>query len=164
MYRFVRLPKSIIPPPRMFASEQDEAKQKLNEVIGGSHQVLVTAKTVFPFTLFPDTITVDRQKLTITKRSFIQTAEVMSIRIEDVLNVTANVGPVFGSVTIATRFFDTKKPYTVTHFWRHDALRIKRIMQGYIIATQKDIDCSALSTGELARTLDTLGEGIPQET
>src|SRR5258707_12767457 len=65
----------------------EESKQELRNAIKGSNQVLASATTALTF--FPDTLTVDRAKLTLTKRTFFQTAEVMSIRIEDVLNVTA---------------------------------------------------------------------------
>ena len=138
--------------------KQEDPKQELENAIKGSHQVLVSATTVFPLTIFPDTLIVDRAKLTITRRSFFDVAEVMSIRIEDVLNVTAQVGPLFGSVKITSRIFNIEKPYRVNYFWREDALKIKRITQGYIIALQKEIDCSALSTRELAAMLDELGK------
>lgn len=138
---------------------QDRAKtkQELVQAIGDAHDVLVRSKTVFPFTLFPDTLTIDRTKLTITHRDFFGVGEVLSINIEDILNVTATVGPFFGSIKIATRFFDPGKPYTVDKFWRKDALKIKRIAQGYIIAKQRNIDCSAISTKELTKLLDQLG-------
>jgi hypothetical protein len=139
-------------------SEAKEVKQKLAKAIGDSHDVLVRASTVFPRTLFPDTLTVDRTKLTVTHRNFLNAGEVLSIRIEDILNVTAQVGPIFGSIKISTRFFDNKKPYEVDHFWRGDALKIKRIVQGYLIAKQQKVDCSKLSTPELAKLLDELGQ------
>jgi hypothetical protein len=85
----------------------------------------------------------------------------MSIRIEDILNVTVDVGPFFGSLVISTRFFDNdnRKPYKVNYLTRSDALRLKRIIQGYIIATQQQIDCSSIGTKELATMLDQLGQG-----
>jgi hypothetical protein len=145
------------------AHEKRQATEKLVKVIGDAHDVLVRATTVFPLTLFPDTLTVDRTKLTITHRDFFNSAEVLSITVEDLLNITANVGPFFGSIKISTRFFDPDKPYTVDHFWRADALKIKRIVQGYIIARKKNVDCSALPTAELAKTLDELGKVAPEE-
>lgn len=138
-----------------------EAKQQLAQAISGSHQALATATTVFPFTLFPDSVIVDREKFTVTHRIFVRVAEVISIRVEDILNVTADVGPFFGSLKISTRFFDPDKPYAVNYLWRSDALKIKRIMQGYIIAIQRRIDCTALSTPELAKLLDELGRAEP---
>lgn len=138
--------------------DKKKFRQKLAKVIGDSQDVLVRASTVFPRTLFPDTLTVDRTKLTVTHRNFLHAGEVLSIRIEDILNVAAQVGPIFGSVKIATRFFDNAKPYEVNHFWRSDALKIKRIVQGYLIARQQEVDCSKMSTEELAKMLDELGK------
>jgi len=145
-------------------SKKLEAEMDLTQAIGDSHDVLARATTVFPFTLFPDTITIDRTKLTIVHRGFLNAGEVLSIKIEDILNVTADVGPLFGSIKIATRFFERSKPYAVERFWRADALRIKRIAQGYAIAKQKGVDTSALSSKELAAKLDELGKVAPEET
>lgn len=144
-----------IAPARAMTAQESVAE--LRQAIKGSNQILTTATTVFPLTLFPDTLTVDRAKLTITKRRFLWSAEVMSIQIEDILNVTATVGPFFGNIKISSRI-PTAAPYFVHNFWRNDALRIKRITQGYIIARQQGIDCSSLSTQELAAMLDKLGE------
>jgi hypothetical protein len=135
--------------------------RRLKEAIGNSQEVLLTATTVFPFTLFPDTVTVDREKISIAHRFFFRVAEVVSMRIEDILNVTADVGPLFGSISVLTRFFDPDKPYTVNYLWREDALRLKRILQGYVIAVQKGIDLSSFSAEELATLLDEFGQGSP---
>jgi hypothetical protein len=146
--------------------EKTKTRKELSRAIGDAQEVLISATTVFPFTLFPDTITVDRTKLSIAHRNFFRVAEVMSIRIDDILNVTANVGPLFGAIKITTRFFDSsnEKSYSVNYLTRSDALRLKRIMQGYLIAIQRKVDCSALTTKELARMLDELGQGAPDET
>lgn len=133
-----------------------QTERELLQAIRGSNQVLASATTVF--NLFPDTFTVDRAKLTVTKRRFFSMAEVMSMRIEDVLNVTTTVGPLFGSVKVVSRVLNTEKPYTIGKFWREDAIRLKRITQGYVIALQRNINCSSLPTQELIDMLDKLGE------
>ncbi len=138
--------------------EKRKVAKELVSTIGDSHDVLFRARTVFPMSLFPDTLSIDRTKITVTHRDFLKSGEVLSISIEDILNVTATVGPLFGSIKIATRFFDPDKPYEIDHFWRADALKIKRIAQGYMIARQKEIDCSVLSTKELVKMLDELGK------
>ena len=144
-------------PKHVEPTQAEEAQEQLTQAIVSARKPLATATTVFPFTLFPDTIIVDRTKITITHRVFFWTAEVISIRVEDVLNVMADVGPLFGSVKIVTRFFNADKPYTVNYLWRSDALRIKRILQGYVIATQKEIDCTNLDTWRLSKLLEELG-------
>lgn len=140
------------------ASTQQNGDSRPKKDTNTANEVLATATTVFPFTLFPDTVTIDRSSLTITHRSFFRIAEVMTIRIEDVLNVTSYVGPFFGSVQITTRFF-ADKPYSVNYFWRDDALKIKQVMQGYIIARHNNIDYSNLPKKELVAILEKLGGG-----
>ena len=137
-------------------STPEESRQELKEAIQGSTEVLITATTALK--IFPDTFTLDRAKLTVTNRAFFSTAEVVSIRIEDVLNVTAQVGPLFGSIKIVSRIMSADKPYEIHGFWRNDALRAKRITQGYVIALQRNIDCSSLPTNELSKMLEQLGE------
>jgi hypothetical protein len=133
----------------------EESRRELRQAIQGSKEVLANATTVL--SIFPDTLTVDRAKLTITKRSFIRSAEIASIRIEDILNVTATLGPIFGSVKIVSRVLNSERPYRAGPFWRHDAIRIKHVTQGYVIALQRKIDCSSLPVKELAGMLEKLG-------
>jgi hypothetical protein len=134
----------------------EETKQELQQAIVGSNEVLAQATTVF--TPFADILTLDRAKLTVTKRRFVRSAEVMSIRIEDVLNVTAAVDFFFGSIKISSRVMNADNPYTIGYFWRKDAIHLKRVTQGYIIAMQRSIDCSSLAAAELTAMLDQLGE------
>lgn len=139
------------------SQQASDSKHELQQAIRGAHEVLCTATTLFPFTIFPDTITLDRAKLTVTRRTFFGMAEVMSIRIEDILNVTASIGPILGSIKIVSRVFNIEKPYIVDRFKRQDALLIKRVTQGYVIALQREIDCSSLPVHELAAMLEQLG-------
>lgn len=151
------------PESTTYKDKSARVARRLSDTIGNSQDILATASTVFPFTLFPDTATVDREKITIAHRMFFRTAEVISIRIEDILNITADVGPIFGSIKIHTRFFDPDKPYSINFMWRKDALRFKRILQGYVIAIQKSIDCSVFDAKQLATLLDELGQGNTQK-
>ncbi len=132
-----------------------ETKEELKQAIEGSNDVLVRATTAF--TLLSDKVVLDRTKLTITRRSFFNSAEIMSIRIEDILNVTATVGPFFGHLKIMSRI-PNAAPYVMGKFTRQDVLKVKRIMQGYIIALQKEIDCDSIPTAELIELLSGLGE------
>ncbi|MFZ2544481.1 MAG: hypothetical protein WAW80_00705 [Candidatus Saccharimonadales bacterium] len=130
----------------------------LRKLVEKSHEVLMSVNTVFPISLFPDTVTVDRTKVTIVKRDFFWSSDVMSIRIEDVLNVSATVGPLFGSLTVASRVMSTLDHFTINHFWRNDAIYLKRIIQGYVIAQHNKIDTAHLEKKELIETLIELGQ------
>jgi len=135
-----------------------EKEMALKKIVTLSHEVLMSANTIFPMTLFPSSVTVDRTKITITKRDFFWSADVLSIRVEDVLNVQASVGPFFGSLTIASRVMSTVDHFQIRHLWRQDAIRLKRIIQGYVIAQHNQIDTSHLDRTELVETLVELGQ------
>jgi len=164
---------TITPPERLFGSSlpkitlskdtipskpDPETKEKdLRKLVARSHELLMSANTVFPISLFPDTVTVDRTKVTITRRDFFWSSDVLSIRIEDVLNVSASVGPLFGSLTLASRVMSTIDHFRITHLWRNDAIRLKQLIQGYVIAQHNKIDTAHLSKKELIDTLVELG-------
>lgn len=136
----------------------EEAKQ-ITKLVKRSHEVLAGARTVIlPINLFPDTVIVDRTKVTITKRTFFWTSQVITTRIEDILNVTSNFGPLFGSLTISTRVMNSTDHYEINFFWRRDAEYLKRIIQGYVIAQHNQIETKHLSRQELIETLLELGQ------
>ena len=134
-----------------------DSAARLQKIITQSHEVLAEANTVFPITLFPDTVLVDRTKVTIIKRDLFWSSDTMSFRIEDVLNAEVTVGPLFGSLTIASRVMSTTDHFRIDHFWRKDAIYLKRIIQGYVIAQHNKIDVAHLSKDELIKTLNELG-------
>lgn len=148
--------------PRFVAPEDSHASNlrkidKLRNLAKRSHEVLVSANTVFPITVFPDTVIVDRTRVTIINRIFFFTARTVSIQIEDILNVSCGVGPFFGSLTISVRVMNSTDHFEIDHFWRYDALRLKHIIQGYMIAKNNDVDMTQLSREELIDHLNELG-------
>lgn len=151
------VPKLVYRPYETPERMLEERRQTLKKTVNRSHEVLMTVNTVFPITLFPDSVTVDRTKVTITRRDFFWSSNVLSIRIEDVLNVQVSVGPFFGSLTIASRVMSTIDHFQINHLWRNDAIRLKHIIQGYVIAQHNSIDTSHLNKIDLVETLIELG-------
>lgn len=145
--------------PKVAKNKKQKAKkgQLSKQYIEDSKKVLITANTVFPFTPFPDTVIVDRTKVTIVQRTFFMTAKTISLRIEDILNVSTSVGPVFGSIRIATRVMSTVDHFEINYFWRRDAIQLKHVIQGYIIALHGERDIEHLSNEELIPMLSDLG-------
>lgn len=153
-------PGSIL--PTLVAPEDSHASSlrkidKLRNMAKRSHEVLMSVNTVFPLTLFPSTVIVDRTKVTIISRTFFFTSKTISIRIDDILNVSCTLGPFFGSVIISSRVMNSTDHFEIDLFWRHDAIRLKHIIQGYMIAQHNDVDISHLSREELVEHLAELG-------
>lgn len=148
--------------PTLVAPEDGHARNlrkidRLRNMARRSHEVLVSVNTVFPLTFFIDTVIVDRLKVTIIYRTFFFTAKTISIRIEDILNVTCSVGPFFGSVMISSRVMNSTDHFEVSRMWRYDAIFLKDIIQGYMIAIHNQVDTNQLSREELIEHLTELG-------
>ncbi len=155
--------------PSKFKSARAERKyfeknpDRLHDVVEQSRDTLVSARTVpLPSNLFPDSVAVDRMRVTVTRRSFFWNEDVVSLRIEDILNVSAGVGPFFGSLRLSTRVMNSIDHFTIDGFWRKDALMLKRIIEGAIIAVNEGVDTADLSRDRLVRKLNQLG-GEPDE-
>jgi len=143
--------------PRLKNTKKSEEIDTLKRMVRKSHEVLAEARTVFPLTLFPHSIIVDRTKITIIKRTFFWSSSVISIRVEDILNVATDVGPLFGSVTIASRVMNSVDHFQINYLWRGDAMFIKHIIQGYVFAMQNNVDVGKLPRHELIEMLSELG-------
>jgi hypothetical protein len=119
---------------------------------------LFSANTVFPFTIFPDTISIDTSKVSIIRRSFFFTYQAISVRVEDILDVGLSLGPFFGSIKLHTRFYDSvQSAYHIDWLKRSDAIKIKHILHGYVIARHNGIDLSQMTYDEQLEQIIALG-------
>ena len=129
----------------------------LKKEVRRSHEVLASARTVFPMKLFPDRVILDRTKITIVRRDFFWSSNVVSIRVEDVLNVVCGTGPLFGSISISSRVMNSIDHFEINFLWRSDATQLKNLIQGYVIAKHNKINTNELSRKELMETISELG-------
>lgn len=120
---------------------------------------LLKISTLFPFDLIPDTITLDREKLTVVNRTFFRSARIISTPYPDILSVELEVGPFLGNVKIKTRFFEND-PLTCSMLTKADAYKLKNLLAGYIIATQNNEDFSRLNDKQFVEKLSSLGKAI----
>lgn len=148
---------------KSFKSKKKEdalkAIRKLEQVVKSSHQKVASSSTMFPFVLFPDDIILDRTVLTIIKRTLLS-KNVISIRIEDILNVSINTGPFFGSINISSRVMNSTDHFTISFLPKREAIHLKKAIQGSMIACHNKIDTSELSQEELIKTLCELGDEV----
>lgn len=145
--------------PNLFLARRnkDIDEEKLIGITTGASDVLIKANTVFPFVLFPDSICMDRQKLTIVHRAFFSTANTISVQIDDILNVESNVGPFFGSLHLQSKYF-INNVKSINFLSRSNAIKIQRLIQGYMIAHHRKIDCSTIEKNRLIVLLNDLGQ------
>ena len=69
-------------------------QESLGDLIKKSQSVLLKISSTFPFDLFPDSLVVDENKVSIIHRDFM-TEHVHSILIEDITDITVNTSIFF---------------------------------------------------------------------
>lgn len=139
-----------------FENKRSKTENTLSNVTRGSKIILLKIKTVFPFTLFPDTIVIDLHKINIVRKDFFLTKRINSINHEDILNIVIECGPLFATLKITTRFF-SGKPIVVSYLKKSDAILAKRLIHGLIIAQRKAIPLREVEVETLLKNLEQLG-------
>lgn len=140
------------------AKEEEKSKQKLHTLLKRSELRVFSMNTVFPFDLFPDTLTVDENKVNLTFREFFASEVKNSIAIKDISTVTVESG-----------FFLSTMKFLLVHpnqeenvikmgpFKRMEAERAKRIILGLSICIKEGVEVSKINDQDLVRKIEELG-------
>lgn len=136
---------------------QTSETEKLTSLAGGSQDNLFVAKTVFPFILFADTLKIDRHKITIVHNDFLGKSQTASIEVKNIMNIQANVGPLFGSLTVTSKHF-LNNTQTISYLRKKDVATAQRILQGFMIAQRAKIDTDNIEKEQLLALLYDLGQ------
>lgn len=136
-----------------FASETE----KLTSLAKASQDNLFVAKTVFPFIFFADTIKIDRQKITIVHNDFFWKSQTASTEIKNIMNIEADVGPLFGSITVTSKHF-LNNTQTIKYLRRSDVTAVQRLLQGFMIAQRAKINTDGIDKRQLLTLLNDLGQ------
>jgi len=131
--------------------------EKLTSLAEGARDNLFVAKTVFPFVLFADTIKIDRQKLTIVHNDFFWKSQTASTEIKNIMNIEADMGPLFGSITVTSKHF-LNNTQTIRFLKRRDVATAQRLLQGFMIAQRARINTDGINKMQLLRLLNDLGQ------
>lgn len=151
------------PQPQPQSQHQQTSTSELEEAAKQSQHILIQADAIFPFDLFPDTITVDRQKLTIVRRELWKTKQTVSVAHNGITNIQADMGPLFGSLTVTSGDF-MNGTQTIRYLRKRDVLAVQQLVQGLILAQKEGIDTNAIEDDQtLLRLLDKLGRGEAAE-
>lgn len=138
-------------------SARHNETEKLRSITQGSSDNLFVAKTIFPLVLFTDTIKIDRQKITIVHNDFLWQSNTASTEIKNIMNIEANMGPLFGSITITSKSF-LNNTQTIKCLKRSDVVKAQRLLQGFIIAQRAEINTDDIHRERLIDLLNDLGQ------
>ncbi len=144
-------------------SEDKNEEEKIHEVIHKVHEVLFTCKTRFPFDIFPDTITLDIEKISIRAWYFFLMGEITSYELTEFKKVVVDDAFFFSTVS----FFgdDENKPALFLKNLNHgDALKIQGITNGILEAKKEQVDLTKIPENKLSEYLLEIGTIYPQPT
>jgi hypothetical protein len=153
---------------KMEAQKREETKQKL-QAIAERHDIeLLRAKTVFPFSFFPDTIIIDTTKLTIIRKQMFATEHITTIPLKDIADAIVQTALFLGTLIVAYMPQASSpgmlKPVEdhITSLRREDAIRAKNIIKGILVANAEGIDIAKLEPDEIMNVIAKFGgsEGV----
>ena len=136
-----------------------KAKQE-SEVIPGmvrqARRELVEVRSHrFPIDMFPDTIKVDEEKVTVITRPFLLSSEVYGVDLKDVTNVFINTSPFFAQLVVVSKTFE-ENIIQISSLWIKDAVYVRRIIEGMRVMIHNQVDTSVYSKTELLSKLEEL--------
>ena len=153
---FVRFGRSIPLHAKGGSGRANETERLISLAKGSQHNLFV-AKTVFPFVLFADTIKIDRQKITIVHNDFFGKSQTVSTEIRNIMNIQADIGPLFGSLTVTSKHF-LNNTQTINYLKKSDVSMAQRLLQGFTIAQRAKIDTDNIEKEKLLLLLNDLGQ------
>jgi hypothetical protein len=104
-------------------------------------------------------LTLTRQKVIYETRTVFGRILIKTLTVDQITNVTASVGPVFGIIYFSHTAKDF--PPQAGIFWRSDVIRMKRIIDGYVLAFQQKINTEGVAVNDLIPMLSRLGTDDP---
>lgn len=139
-------------------SKEQKNAQTFTQLIEKSHQVLIRIKTVFPFTLFPDILTVDPIKINYKCNILFSSGYTESIPIGNVTDVVVESSVLFSALRISFANYPTSQ-ILVKPLWKNDALSARDIIAGLVQTEKKQVDVMDIPTTD-PQKLQNLGHAL----
>jgi len=146
------------------AKTKEENLQRFRTITARQDMKLLRADSVFPFTIFTDTIIIDTTKVTISKRQLFATEYVTTIPLKDLSDVNVQTYLFLGTLTLQympqTTSPGTTPPIRVqiANLPRIEAVKAKNILKGALVAKAEEIDIATLSPKEIKEVIHKFGE------
>ncbi len=135
---------------------KDESYVKLNELLVNS-KILFKARTVFPFTFFPDEIIIDKDKISIISKSFFSSDRHQSVLVKNIADCFVDTSIIFGTLNIRDKYFEDNE-IAIDYLKKKDAIYARDIICGLIICHEKEVDISEIKKADLLLYLIEIGK------
>ncbi len=132
------------------------ALSQLQHLAQDEEPALMTLTTLFPFRLFPTTITIEKTKVNIKESQFLGTTDTRSLLIADISAVESESNLLFGTLVFRIRVASAG-PIEVRFLSRDQAARARRIVEGLMVSVANKIDLTKVSSPEILANIEMVG-------
>lgn len=133
---------------KTLAMNQKRSKVTYEAMTSSLNEILHAAETVFPFTLFPSRITVDRNQVVISIGVFFFTRSYISFLVEQIHHVIVRKGVMFSEIEFEVIGYEQNPP-KVNYLRNHDAEQIKKYIDAINLARASEIVVTELTKEEI---------------
>lgn len=134
------------------ATKKEEDKQTVSDLIKKSNRRIISISSLFPWTLFPNTIEVEESRVTFIFRQLFA-SQSHSVNIKDISNVFIQSSPFFATLQIVSRTF-VENDITVGHLDATKAQRVQMVIEGLRTFAEHNIDTSNYEINELIAKIE----------
>lgn len=134
------------------ATKKEEDKQTVSDLIKKSNRCIISISSLFPWTLFPNTIEVEESRVTFIFRQ-LWASQSHSVNIKDISNVIIQSSPFFATLQIVSRTF-VENDITIGHLETKKAHRVQMIIEGLRTFAEHNIDTSNYEVNELIAKIE----------
>lgn len=134
-------------------TDSEQALQKLEQI---GTKPLIIIKSVFFLKPFPCTLTLDREKITITNQTFFYSKDVENVFVKDLVSISTTQNMFFASIMIVSGL-RLNRTMTYAYFWKKEAEEFRSLCEGLRIAHRENIDVLSIEGPELIPRLYEIG-------
>jgi hypothetical protein len=139
---------------KLHAKQDSPRASKLDELIRRAGLIIFEAKTKFPYTLFPDKVTICPNRVTVSYGGPFFKNE-LPIMVESLTGAEVSQGFVFATLTIET--FGVTKPEPIRYLKKNDARMARRYILALIECKKNSIDLNQMPVEMLRKKLKKIG-------
>lgn len=149
---------------RANAKQKEENRQRLQAITARQDIEILRAESVFPFTIFTDTIIIDTTKISVSKKQLFATEFITTIPLKDLADVTVQTVLFLGTLIIkympqsSSPGMNEAVVVKIPNLKREDAIKAKNILKGALVAKAEEIDIARLSPEEVLEVLEKFGK------
>ena len=145
--------------PKVTHEDSQTAEAQIRDIARKSSQILFSTKTVFPFDFFPDTLTINANKIDIVQGNFFLSHQTTSIPLKDIANIEIQTAIFFATLRIINIRYPMN-PTVLNYLKKSDAIRAKNIIDGLLVAASQGADVASIEPEKLLPQIEQAGKSL----